>query len=107
MLRPTIFGKIALRGHEVARDRRQRPGNQRGVWQGGDADRSVVPFANQIYMSVTKVKVNGDLGIKRQKLRQDWRNMEYAKRNWRREAYVAARQRRMCNDLVFRRLTLR
>ena len=69
--RATVFGKIARRGDKMAKDWRQDPRHQRGVGQGGNADRCVISFPHQIDVVVAEMKVDGYLRIFCEKLRQD------------------------------------
>ena len=47
------------------------------------------------------MEVDGHLRKLREKLRQDGRNMEHTKGDWRGKAYATTRYRRLSNDLVF------
>ena len=91
----------------MARHRRQSPGDEGGVGEGGDANRSVISLANQIDVCVAEMKVDGDVRIKLEELRQNRRNAEHTKGNWRGNAYVTARRRRLRNAFIFRGFTFR
>ena len=88
--RATVFGKITRRGDEMARDWREDPRQQRGIGEGGDADRCVISFPNQIDVVIAEMKVDGYVRILREKLRQDWRNMEHTKGYWRSKAHATS-----------------
>lgn len=53
------------------------------------------------------MKVDRDVRIKCEKLRQKRRYADHTKGKWCRQAYLAARHRRMRDDLVFGGLALR
>ena len=91
--RATVFGKITRRGDEMARDWREDPRQQRGIGEGGDADRCVISFPNQIDVVIAEMKVDGYVRILREKLRQDWRNMEHTKGYWRSKAHATSGHR--------------
>ena len=52
-------------------------------------------------MGIAKMKVDGDVGIKRQKLRQDGCDAEHAERKRGCKSYVAARRCRLRDDFAF------
>ena len=81
MRRATVFGEITWRGDGIARYRRQSPGNEGKVGQGGGyTNGGVISFANQIDVRVAKMKVDADVRIGLQKFRQNRCDAEYAKR---------------------------
>jgi hypothetical protein len=54
-------------------------------------DRCVIPFANEIDVVIAEMKVDVDVWILRQKLRQDRRDMKHTERDWRGKAYATTR----------------
>ena len=103
----TVFGMITRRSDQMARHGRQGPGDQRRVGEGGDADCRIIALANEIDEVIAEMKVDGDVRILRQKLRQDRGDVKYTKRDRRRQTHAPARHGRLCDDLIFRRLAFR
>ena len=85
--------QVVRRGHDEGRHRAYAPGDQRRIGQHGNPERRIETFAHQVDLRVGEMKIDGDLGVGHEEVRQERRDPAQAKGHGHRQAHQAARLR--------------